>query len=119
VATFVNPDCKTWTQKSLLKSYDHLLNFPKDNPDILKHISYGQKDRDNIDAFNACMLYTLCKKYGIETHWKMTPEQMVLLIQKLDSKRMAMGSSFLIYFGGYKLDTKINEYFNYTQLYLY
>jgi hypothetical protein len=29
------------------------------------------------------MLYTLCKKYGIETHWKMTPEQMVLLIQKL------------------------------------
>lgn len=83
VATFVNPDCKTWTQNSLLKSYQHLMNFPKDNPDILKNISYGQKDRDNIDAFNACMLYTLCKKYGIETHWKMTPTQMVILIQKL------------------------------------
>jgi hypothetical protein len=83
VATFVNPDCKTWTQRSLTKSFEHMFNFPKDNLDILKSISYGQKDRDNIEAFNVCMLYALCKKYGIETHWKMTPEQMVNLIQKL------------------------------------
>jgi hypothetical protein len=31
------------------------------------------------------------------------------LTQKKDSNRMARGSSFLIYFGGYKLDTKIND----------
>jgi hypothetical protein len=93
VATFVNPDCKTWTQKSLIKSFQHMLHFPKDDPEILKNISYGQKDRDNIEAFNACMLYTLCKKYGIETHWKMTPEQMVTLIQKLtiDTNKLRTG----------------------------
>ena len=44
---------------------------------------------------------------------------LILLMLKEDSNRMAMGSSYLIYVGGYKLDTKINDYFNYTQLYLY
>jgi hypothetical protein len=29
IATFVNPQCKTWTKRSLLKAYDHLLNFPR------------------------------------------------------------------------------------------
>lgn len=95
VATFVNPECKTWTQKSLLKAYNHMMNFPKENPEILKNISYGQKDRDNIDAFNACMLYALCKKYGIETNWKMSPEQMVNLIQKLTTDTNKLRTSLI------------------------
>lgn len=83
IATFVNPNCKTWTKNSLLKAFDHLLNFPKENPSILSNIEFCQKDRDNIEGYNACMLYSLCKHYSIDTNWKMTENQMALLLQKL------------------------------------
>ena len=83
IATFVNPECKTWTKRSLLQAYEHLLHFPKENFEVLKSITYSQKDIDNIDGFNSCMLYCLCKKYGIETHWKMKPQHMANLLQKL------------------------------------
>jgi hypothetical protein len=83
IATFVNPECKTWTKRSLLEAYEHLLHFEKENIEMLKSITYVQKDRDNIKGFNACMLYSLCKKYCIETHWKMKPDHMTNLLQKL------------------------------------
>lgn len=93
IATFVNPLCKTWTKRSLLKAYEHLINFPRDNPNVLQNIHYCQKDGDNTDAFNACMLYTLCKRYHIETSWKMTGEQMANLLHKLsiDSNKLRSG----------------------------
>ena len=55
IATFVNPNCKTWTKNSLLKAFNHLINFPKENPNILSEIDFSQKDRDNIEGYNACM----------------------------------------------------------------
>jgi len=83
VATFVNPVCKSWTKKSLLKAYNHMMNFSKDNIEIFSSISYSQKDIENPEAYNACMLYGLCKKYGIDTHWKMSGHHMANLLQKL------------------------------------
>lgn len=93
IAAFVNHECKTWSQRSLLKSYEHLLNFPKDDPSILSNITYSQKDRDNTDGYNACMLYALCKRYNIETSWKTNPNQMADLLRKLstDTTKLRMG----------------------------
>jgi hypothetical protein len=93
ISTFVNPNCKTWTKGSLLKAYTHLLSFPKENPSILSSIQYTQKDRDNIEGYNACMLYSICKNYSIDTNWKMTGNQMALLLQKLsfDSTKLRNG----------------------------
>lgn len=93
IATFVNPSCKSWTKGSLLKAYNHLLQFPRENPIILENIQYNQKDRDNIEGYNACMLYSICKHYSIETNWKMSGTQMALLLQKLsfDSTKLRNG----------------------------
>lgn len=83
IATFVNPDCKIWTKTSLLKAFDHLMNFDKLDSLKLSSITYSQKEPDNIEGYNACMLYGLCRKYNIETNWKMTGYQMANLLQKL------------------------------------
>jgi len=83
IATFVNSECKTWTRKSLIKAYNHLLNFPRDDPSIFQNIKYSQKDNDSWDSFNACMLYSLCRKYHIETHCETTPFQMAESLNKL------------------------------------
>jgi hypothetical protein len=93
IATFVNPNCKSWTKGSLLKAYEHLLGFSKENPVILSNIQYSQKDRENIEGYNACMLYAICKHYSIDTSWKMTGNQMALLLQKLsfDSTKLKNG----------------------------
>lgn len=98
LATFVNPNCKTWTKRSLLKAYEHLINFPKENPAILINISYCQKDRDNIEGYNACMLYSLCKNYGIDTNWKMNCISMTHLLQKLsiDTTKLRMNLAPLL-----------------------
>ena len=92
IATFVNPECRTWTKNSLIKSFHHLNHFLDDEIDI-STIQYSQKDPNNIEAYNACMLYGLCKKYQIETHWKMTGIQMLQLIQKytLDIHQLRSG----------------------------
>jgi len=61
----------------------------------LKTILYSQKDRDNITGFNSCMLYSLCKKYGIETHWKMKPEHMANLLQKLTIETVKLRTNLI------------------------
>lgn len=93
IATFVNSSCKSWTKGSLLKAYEHLLTFPKENPSILSNIQYNQKDRENVEGYNACMLYSICKHYSIDTNWKMNGNQMALLLQKLsfDSTKLRNG----------------------------
>ncbi len=94
LATYVNIDCNTWTKSSLIKAYEHLHNFRKiDNVNFgeinfskmnFSKIYYGQKSYENIDSYNACMLYSLCVHYKIQTEWNMKPETMVFLLKQLD-----------------------------------
>jgi len=80
LASFVNYDCKTWTKTSLLKAYDHMTTF--DNS-IIKNIVYGQKTYESIESYNNCMLYSVCKKYSIDTRWNMTHTQMLTAIENM------------------------------------
>jgi hypothetical protein len=80
LASYVNIDCNTWTKSSLLKAYDHLHNFNKENT---KEVFYGQKTYEELEAYNACMLYSLCVHHKIQTSWKMTPEVMVYMIKQM------------------------------------
>lgn len=83
IATFVNCKSSTWTKSSLLKAYDHLINFDRDE---IKNIVYGQKTYNDLNVYNACMLYSLCLKNGIKTDWTTTPEMMLFSIQQLSIK---------------------------------
>ena len=78
LATYVNIDCNTWTKSSLIKAYEHLHNFDKENMDIY----YGQKSYESINSYNCCMLYSLCVYHKINTDWNMKPETMLFLLKQ-------------------------------------
>lgn len=80
VATFVNASSTTWTKTSLMEAYDHMVNFDKND---INQIIYGQKNHNNIRAYNACMLYSLCHFYKISTKWNMSPTQMETSLKQL------------------------------------
>lgn len=80
LATYVNADCATWTKSSLVKSYEHLMSFDIKNTE---NIVYGQKSYETPLVYNACMLYAVCKHYGIETKWNMSVNQMIFSIQNM------------------------------------
>lgn len=83
LATYVNMDYNTWTKSSLIKSYNHMHELYNSKCDIdLSKVYYGQKTYENIDAYNACMLYNLCNRYAIETQWNMKPETMCFLVKQ-------------------------------------
>jgi hypothetical protein len=80
LATFINHECKTWTQSSLINSYDHMINFDVKN---INGIVFGQKTYCTPYNYNSCMLYSVCKFYKIETRWNMSNEEMLNSINNL------------------------------------
>lgn len=80
IATFVNYESSLWTKSSLLEAYERLTNFDRKN---INNIVYGQLTHDNLNVYNATMLYILCKENNIQTTWNMTPQQMVLSLKQL------------------------------------
>lgn len=80
IATFINYESSLWTKSSLLEAYERLTNFDRKN---INNIVYGQLTHDNLNVYNATMLYILCKENNIQTTWNMTPQQMVLSLKQL------------------------------------
>jgi hypothetical protein len=85
LATFVNPKVKTWTKSSLLKCYDHMMNFEYESIEKLRKldINFNSKSPENIKGLNACMLYKICLYYHIYTKWNTNESDMVFMIKKL------------------------------------
>jgi hypothetical protein len=83
IATFVNADSNTWTKSSLLKAYDFMFSFNKED---LSNICYGQLSYETPNVYNACMLYSLCVHYNINTYWNMTVKMMVSSLKNLNVK---------------------------------
>jgi hypothetical protein len=81
LASYINIDCNSWTKSSLLSAYEHMHNFDKKNIDA---IYFMQKNYENIESYNSCMLYSLCKHYNINTEWNMKPETMCMLLKQMN-----------------------------------
>ncbi len=99
IATFVNADSNNWTKSSLLKAYDFMFNFNKED---LTNIAYGQLSYETPNVYNACMLYSLCLHYNINTYWNMTPKMMVSSIKTLNIKIVELRAQLTLYI--HKLD---------------
>lgn len=83
IAQFVNPDESIrWSTSNLKKAYKHIysLNDVVEMPPV--DFKIGQKDMDNLYAYNACMLYRVCIYYGIQTSRSMSMEDMGEMITK-------------------------------------
>ena len=80
IATFVNPRVR-WPVKDLVRAFDYLRGFmtnlvyPNDDFDI------GLQEPDAPYRLNACVLYGLCRKYGINVRYAMTLEDMAQSIR--------------------------------------
>ena len=85
LATFVNTNVKTWTKSSLLKCYDHMMNFEYESIEKLRKldINFIPKSPEYIKGLNACMLYKICLYYHIYTKWNTSESDMVFMIKKL------------------------------------
>lgn len=85
LATFVNTNIKTWTKSSLLKCYDHMMNFEYESVEKLRKldINFNPKSPETIKGLNACMLYKICLYYHIYTKWNTSESDMVFMIKKL------------------------------------
>lgn len=85
LATFVNYNVKTWTKSSLLKCYDHMMNFEYESIEKLRKldINFNPKSPESIKGLNACMLYKICLYYHIYTKWNTSESDMVFMIKKL------------------------------------
>ena len=70
IARFVNNNCN-WTRSSLMSAFHFLISFF--HPDIISHINpsfeYGLQTPDSPYRLNACVLYGICKHYGIITSY--------------------------------------------------
>lgn len=113
LATYVNSDCETWTKSSLLKSYEHLMNFDKEKID---NIVYGQKTYESPYSYNACMLYSICRHYGIETKWNMTVSQMLFSIQNINVSLKTLKNQLTSYIEKLNKIQIINLYNNLTNV---
>ena len=85
LATFVNTNVKTWTKSSLLKCYDHMMNFEYESIEKLRKldINFNPKSPESVKGLNACMLYKICLYYHIYTKWNTSESDMVFMIKKL------------------------------------
>ena len=84
IASFVNGNREIkWRKNCLLEAYKHLLKYyNKENIEEIEEEFYiGQKNPDNLYAFNACMLYRICIFYDIELNKNNTIEEMGYLIK--------------------------------------
>jgi hypothetical protein len=73
IARYVNPDKSIgWSFRTLIKAFRHMLFF--DISQVGDKI--GPITPENLNSFNACMLYKLCKKYKISLRPTTSIEQM-------------------------------------------
>lgn len=77
----------SWNIKNLIHAFRHLLdyyatNVPKLPPDVF---TIGDKKNENPSAYNASMLYRICKYYDIEVNRKTTIDEMAKYIKYLQN----------------------------------
>lgn len=99
VVRFVNNDKNiTWSPKNLITAFNHLVSFYIPNEPCLPEEGFiiGQKTDQHPYAYNATILYRLCKYYGLKTNRSTTLFQMGqsirYLINTTDSLRDIMTS---------------------------
>jgi hypothetical protein len=64
IISIVNPFESNWTDESLQKSLEHLV---KDHSgDVIQKSCLGLQTKENPESFNACKLYSMCKKRKIQ-----------------------------------------------------
>jgi hypothetical protein len=80
IASYINPDKSVvWSVNALITAFKHMLRVGLiDNikVEIPENMIIGLKNAENPLAFNASMLYRICKKHGVSTRPSMTIEQL-------------------------------------------
>lgn len=83
IARFVNPKCD-WTPDTLIEAFNFLQRYMGETVDLpIGTWSAGPQTPQNRQTLNACIMYKLCRHYGIRTTRKSTLEEMALGIRLL------------------------------------
>jgi hypothetical protein len=83
IARFVNPKCD-WTTESLIDAFTFLQRYMGETVDLpIGSWTSGPQTPQNRQSLNACLLYKLCRHYGIRTTRKSTLDEMALAIRLL------------------------------------
>ena len=86
ISRFVNSEI-AWTSSRLMTGFHHLLEYMSDKPPVIPTGKWlaGRKTMENPMAYDASMLYKICRYYRIQTTRSMTISDMalaVVLLQK-------------------------------------
>ena len=78
IASFTSYYDVKWTKETLLKSFNHILDFETNIEDYLNtEFIHGPKDKDNIYNYDVIMVYQLCCYCNINTNFDSTIDDMV------------------------------------------
>lgn len=80
IANFVNPKVK-WTKETLIKAFNFLRCFMDKNELPVDDFEFGEQDPDHPYRLNACILYGLCRKYGIQVKHQTSLDEMGLSLK--------------------------------------
>jgi hypothetical protein len=75
VARFVNPNVREWSIPQLMTSFKHLWSFTG-KISLNSEIVVGEKSPAQLNAYNACMLFAICKHYNLRASLTTTIEEM-------------------------------------------
>jgi hypothetical protein len=81
IARFVNKNTD-WNKKSLIKSFNFLVKFIKDEK-IESNFTIGNQDNYNIYNINSCVLYKFCMINNIQTRFETTVQEMEYKLKML------------------------------------
>jgi hypothetical protein len=82
IAKYVNPHCKDWSKKALLKAFNFLQQFDFESFRITD-FKYGWQTNENPESLNACLLYKICKENNIHLNFDTTIDEIATNVRLL------------------------------------
>lgn len=115
IAAFVNPDKQIrWSLGNLIIAFKHMLSIVTGKPTIPSDFESGPKTMSKPHSYNACMLYKICRSYGVKMRPTTTLDELtthVRIIINLYNKKLYIPKSIKNSFTNIS-----NMYSSYTNL---
>lgn len=99
IASLLNQDPFDWTQESLVQAFRHImLFFSSDNKRnrIEEDFLAARKSPEHPLSYDACMLYTYCKRHGVDTRRTMTHSDLGQIAKLLSSSKVKLVEMILV-----------------------